>query len=298
MASNQPHRGNKTLLSQSSAFFTNTDKGVRPTLDGTQGGQYGFAPNSYAYVSEHPHIDQQGWCFVMSTPTLFSKLPAGNYLHALAKAWFETRARTWQGPTDRTELEFGDVRWSGRTLSVPTGGTRTLGPISFQGYDVVGEPFTNLHSIWVKWLGFDPDLAAPRAVVLSQPGDLLIDERSATLLMFNTTENMRDIAHAAMSMAVMPRSTVEVGIRRNKEEAGQIREINMEYTALTEFDTLAVREVARKFLKKLPLYNNIGSSIPSGFADRTATLNSLRDVGILEQMQAQSKTVKQKNAMV
>ncbi len=72
----------------------------------------------------------------------------------------------------------------------------------------------------------------------------------------------------------------------------------MEYTALTEFDTLAVREVARKFLKKLPLYNNIGSSIPSGFADRTATLNSLRDVGILEQMQAQSKTVKQKNTMV
>ncbi|AUR80993.1 virion structural protein [Vibrio phage Aphrodite1] len=296
--SNQPHRGNKTLLSESSAFFTNTDRDNRPTLDGTQGGQYGFAPDSYAYVSEHPHIDQQGWCFVMSTPSVFSRLPAGNYLHALTKAWFETRARTWQGPTDRTELEFGDVRWSGRTLSVPTGGTRTLGPISFQGNDVAGEVFTNLHSIWVKWAGHDTDIGAPRAVVLDDPGDLLIDERSATLLMFNTTENMRDIAHAAITMAVMPRSTVEVGIRRNKDEAGQIREINQEYTGLTEFDTLAVREVARTFLKKLPLYNNIGASIPAGFKDRTAVLESLRDVGIMEQMKDRASQVKNKNAMV
>lgn len=298
MSTNSPHRNNKTLVSKSSAFHTATDKKDSVVLDGTQGGQFGFAPDSYAYVSEHPHIDQQGWCVVMATPTIFSKLPGGAYLHALTKSWFETRARTWQGPTDRTELDFGDVQWAGRTLSVPTGGTRTIGPISFQGYDVVGEIYTNLHSIWVKWAGHDVDIKAPRAILLSNPGDLLIDERSSTLLMFNTTENLRDISHAALCMAVMPRSTVEVGIRRNKDESGPMRDINMEYTSCTEMDTLAVRELARTFLKKLPFYNNHGTAIPKGFGERTAVLESLRDTGIMEQMKEKASKVKNKDFMI
>lgn len=298
MSTNTPHRDNSTLLTQGSPFHAATDRANTPVINGGKGGQHGFTPDTYAYVSEHPHIMGQGWCFVMASPELFDKLPGGKYLHVLTKSWFETRARQWQGPTDRTELDFGDITFSGRTLSVPIGGTRTLGPISFQGYDVAGEPYTMLHNIWVKWLGNDPDLKAPRAVLLEDPGDLLIDKRSATLLMFNTTENMRDISHAALCMAVMPRSTHEINIRRNKEESGVMTDLNMEYTSCTEMDTLAVRDLARTFLKKLPLFNNQGTSIPKGFGERTATIESLKDVGIMEQMKAKASTVANKDFMI
>lgn len=292
MATNNGHRYNETLLSSSDSFFRGTDRSPKRTVldPAKRGGQHGWAPNTYEYVSEHPHIDQQGWVFLLSSPELFDRFEFGKYLHSLTKSMFETRATQWQGPTEKYDTSFAEQKWGGRTMSVPSGGSRTLGPFSLQLIDVVGEPYTSLIRIWNLWLGHDTDLGYPRLVLLDnlRPGDILIDKRSASVICFNTTEDLQDISHAALIVGMMPRGTVEVGIRRNKDEEGQIRNINVEFTGLIEFDTMYVRQTARKFMAKLPFFNPDARRAEAGFVEPTATVQSLRDVGIYEQMKREA----------
>lgn len=295
MATNTGHRYNNTQVSSSDPFYAGTDRAPERTVlnGGERGGGHGWAFNTYEYVSEHPHIDQQGWLFTLSTPGFFSKFKFGRNLHSLLKSAFETRSISWQGPTEKYDFDFADQKWGGRTMSVPQGATRTLGPFSLKLIDVMGEPYTSLFRIWGLWGIHDPDLGYPRMVLFDdlENGDMLIDNRSASVICFNTSEDLRDISHASMIVGMFPRSTVEVGIRRNKDESGQIREINMEFTGLIEFDTKYVRETARKFLKKLPFFNPDARRADNGFLEPTATVKSLREVGIVEQMKRESAKV-------
>lgn len=291
MSSNTPFRNTTTLVPGSSEWYSAFGVGDRPVLNGPQGGQYGWAPNIANMVSEHPHIQQQTWCFCISTPALFSRMPAGNILHSLAKSWFETRSREITGLSERIETEFAEQRFSGRVFSVPSGGTRTLGVINHAGVDIEGEVYTNLHRSWSLYGLNDPDLGHPRAVILDDPGDLLIDQISCANIYLEPTRNMRDVAHAALAVGIMPRNTVEIQMRRNKDEAGQMRDINMEYTGLIDFDTQAAKEIARSFLSKLPMYNPAGRGAESGFLQPTAILQSLTDSGALAAMTREAAKV-------
>lgn len=296
MSTDSPHRGNDTLVSGSSAWFDAYGVQNRPVINAAEtGGQYGWAPNIYQYVSEHPHIQQQTWAFMLSSPSFFSKLPAGTLLNSLAKSWFETRSRQIDGLSHRIELEFAEQRFAGRVFSVPSGGQRTLGTLSVQGVDVEGEVYTKMHNTWVVWGGYDPDIGAPRLVTLDDPGDMLIDQLSASLILFEPTRNMRDIAHACLAVGVMPRNTVEIQMRKNRDEAGQMRDINMEYTALMDFDTEAAIEIARTFLSRMPMYNPSGRAAEAGFTSPTATLSALTETGILEQMTKEAAKVTNPN---
>lgn len=291
MATNAPHRFNDTLISQSDPWIKAQNIGNRPAVNPSEGGQYDWAPNIYAYVSEHPHVQQQTWCVLLSSPSFFSKLPGGQRLHSLAKAWFETRSREISGLSERIEFQFAEQQWSGKTFSVPSGGTRTLGQLSHTGVDPEGEEFTKLFRTWGLYGINDPDLGHPRLVIVDNPGDMLIDQISASAIYFEPTRNMRDIAHAALVVGMMPRNTVEIQMRRNKEEQGQMRDINMEFTGLIDFDTEAAINIARSMLSKMSMFNPAAQAAPVGFANVSATLTSLTDTGLMNQMAAQAARV-------
>ena len=84
-------------------------------------------------------------------------------------------------------------------------------------------------------------------------------------------------------MGIMPRTNVPIEIKRNKSEENTIRQITMEFTGVVEFDTLAVKDIARQMLRLLPLYNPDAIQAPPGFAERSAAVMA-SDSGTIERM--------------
>lgn len=297
MSTNYPHRTDQTLMSKSDAFVSAFDLTRRAVVDGRPGGQYGWAANTFEYVSSQPHVQQQAWCIILSTPALFSRLPGGQQLHSLCKSFFENRTRRFEGLSDRTEINFGEMKWTGHTMSMPVGATRSLGTITHTAYDVEGESFTKMFKTWSQWCLMDPETGYPKAVTLRDPGDLMLDEISASAIYFEPSRNFRDVTHAQLVVGIMPRSTVPIEMRRDKDEDGQIREISMEFTGLIESDTWAAKQIARRMMSQMQLYNSDGREAPPGFMDRTATVKSLTESGTIERSITEARKVAQPNYM-
>lgn len=293
MASNTnlPHRTSSTVMGASDEFVQALGLENRPVINGEEGGMYGWAGNVFEYLSAQPHVSQQAWCIVLSTPAMFSRLPGGDRLHSLCKAFFENRSQSFEGLRDQTEVQFGVMEWTGHKMSIPTGATRQLGAVTHNVYDVEGEPFTKMLKIWSQWGLMDPEILNAKLVLLDDPGDMLLDETSYSAIYFEPTRNMRDIAHAAIVVGGQPTNTVPIELKRNKAEENQIRQIQMEFTGVIEFDTLAVKQIARQMLSLLPLYNPDAIAAPAGFQQRTSTLENLTQSGTIERMVTAQGTV-------
>lgn len=292
---NLPHRGDTTLLGSSDPFVQAMDMDRRTVVNANEGGMYGWAGNVFEYLSAQPHVSQQSFCIVLSTPAAFSRLPGGSQLHALCKAFFENRSQSFEGLRDSTEISFGQMEWTGHRLSVPTGATRSLGEVTHNAYDVEGEVFTKMLKVWSQWLVMDPEILNAKLVLMDDPGDMLLDETSYSAIYFEPTRNMRDVSHAALLVGGQPKNTVPIELKRNKAEENQIRQIQMEFTGVVEFDTYAVKQIARQMLSLLPLYNPDAISAPPGFQQRTATLESLTNSGTIERMTQERASVTNAN---
>ena len=231
--SNYLHRTNDTLISSSDAFVQALELENRPVLNPALGNIGGWSHNVFEYLNIQPHIRQQSWCILLSTPALFSRLPGGTQLHSMCKAFFENRSLKFEGLSDNTEVDFADVTWTGHKLSFPTGATRTLGVITHSTYDIEGEPFRWLFNAWIDWALVNSDTQMPNAVILSDPGDLLLDDISASAIYFETTRNGKDISSAQLAVGLMPRNKVKIDMGRDKNEQGQMRNIDMEFAALS-----------------------------------------------------------------
>jgi hypothetical protein len=286
-----PHRTEDTLLSASDPFVEALDLSRRPVINGEMGGVYGWASNIFDYLNAQPHVSQQAYCIVMATPAMFSKLPGGDRLTAICKAWFENRSRSFEGLRDQTTHQFAVMEFTGHKFSIPTGATRELGAVTHVGYDVEGEIFTKMFKIWSEYGVMDPEILNAKLVLLDDPGDMLMDDVSVSVCYFEPTRNMRDVSHAAIMVASQPTNTVPIELKRNKAEENTLREISMEMTGLVEFDTLACKQIARTFLALMPLYNPAAVDAPSGFKDRSAAVVAASDTGTIETMTLNAATV-------
>lgn len=287
---NLPHRTSETLIPQSDPFVQALDMGNRPVINPVQGGQYGWAGNVFEYVSTQPHVSQQAWCIVLSTPAGFSRLPAGDQLHSLCKSFLENRTRIFEGLSDQTVVNFADMRWTGHRMAIAVGAQRTLGAVTHTGYDVEGEPFTKMFKVWQQWLVMDAEILNAKMVILEDPGDMMLDETGYSAIYFEPTRNFRDIAHAAILVGGQPTQNVKIDLKRNKDEDNTIRDIVMEFTGVIEFDTYAVIEIARQMLQLMPLYNPDAVSAPQGFTQRTAIVENSQ-AGNIERMVEQATRV-------
>lgn len=286
-----PHRTEDTLLSSSDSFVEALDLSKRPVVNGEVGGFYGWAGSIFDYLNGQPHVSQQAFCIVMATPAMFSKLPGGDRLHAICKAWFENRSRSFEGLRDQTTHQFGVMEFTGHKFSIPTGATRELGAVTHVGYDVEGEIFTKMFKVWSEYGVMDAEILNAKLVLLEDPGDMLMDDVSVSMCYFEPTRNMRDVSHAAVVVAAQPVNTVPIELKRNKAEENTMREISMEMTGLVEFDTLACKQIARTFLALLPLYNPAAVDAPDGFKDRSAAVVAANEAGIIEGMAKKKATV-------
>lgn len=285
-----PHRNANTLYSASDAFVEALGLENRPVINAELGGMYGWAGIVFDYMNVHPHVDELSWCFSLTTPAAFSRLPGGQRFHSLCKAFFENRSQTFEGLRHTVDFSFAEMTWTGHIMSIPSGATRAQGQVSHTAYDVVGEVFTKLFDVWGRWLICDPELQNAKMVILDDPGPMLLDDISASNIYFTPTKNMRDVAHAAINLGMMPRTLVPLEIKRDKSQEREIRSIQMEFTGLVEWDTLAVKQIARQFLKLLPLYNPDAVQAPAGFRNQSASVAAAPS-GTVKQMTTAKSSV-------
>lgn len=294
MASNYPHRDNAMLMPGNSEFKKAFDIGDSPVINAAVGGQYGFAPNNYRYVQEQPYVSQRPYYVCLSTPAALSALPGGRELHGIIRAYMETRSREWSGLTVRTNVEYHDITWAGgSTLSFPTGSSRQIGSVSHMALDPEGEAFSKTIDAWINYLIADPTIRHPKIITLGNyGGDLLLDEISCSGIYFEPDRNFREPRHAVLALAQMPKEGAQYEFGFNVENnSGKVREIQTEFTGLLEFDTAGAKAIARSIMSKMPLYNPAGRQAPQGFMQPTSTLQSIRDNGLLDLMNKDSKSI-------
>lgn len=293
MSTNLPHRDANMLMPGNSDFKRAFDIQNTPVINAALGGQYGFAPNNFRYVQEQPYVSERPYCVNLSTPAAFSSLPGGRDLHGLLRAYMETRSREWTGLTVRTSVDYHDITWAGgSTLSFPVGSTRQFGSISHMALDPEGESFSKMFDTWISYLLKDPVIRHPKIITLNYGGDLLLDEISMSSIYFEPTRNWQDVRHAVLVLAQMPKEGPNYEFSFNVDNAsGQVRELNTEFTGLMEFDTMAVKEIARAVMKRMPLYNPGGRAAPAGFKQPTATLSGIQNNGLVDLMNREKRTI-------
>lgn len=301
MSSNYPFRDSNTFFGNSSPFKRNMDYRNRLTINPGEGGQYAWAPNIYEFVSEHPHIQQQAYCNLMSSPVAYNKLPngIGPTMHMLAKCFFENRTKIFEGLTTTTQNEFADQKFGsgGQMLSVPTGSSRQLGNVTHHAIDPEGETFYH----WIKttndYLVSEPQIQHPLLVTVPDPGDMALDDISFSLCYWEPTRNMRDIAHAAVVVGAFIKQTPQIDLKRDLETPGQMRELQVELTGLVDFDSYAAITIARTFLSRMPLYNPNGRDVVPGFNQPTADVQNVTSTGLIERMQQENAKIRDPNYM-
>lgn len=293
MATNYPYRDNLTLMPGNSDFVRAFDIRNTPVINAATGGQYGFAPNNFRFVQEQPYVSQRPYCVNLSTPAAFSALPGGMELHGLLRAYMETRSRNWSGLSVRTTVDYHDITWAGgSTLSFPVGATRQFGTISHMALDPEGESFSKLMDTWISYLLNDPVIRHPKIITLNYPGDLLLDEISMSSIYFEPSRNWREVRHACLVLAQMPKEGANYEFSFDVDNAsGAVREINTEFTGLMEFDTLAAFDIARAVMQRMPLYNPAGRGAPAAFKQPTATLQGIQNNGLIDIMNKDARTI-------
>lgn len=293
MSTNFPHRDNLTLMPGNAEFKKAFDIGNTPVINAAYGGEYGFAPNNFRYVSEQPYVSQRPYCVNLSTPAAFSSLPAGKDLHGLLRAYMETRSRNWSGLTSRTTVDYHDITWAGgSTLSFPVGSSRQYGSVTHMALDPEGESFSKLFDTWIDYLLVDPVIRHPKIITLGYQGDLLLDEISMSSVYFEPTRNWQDVRHAFICLAQMPKEgpNYEFGFDVDNG-SGAVREISTEFTGLIEFDTMAAKQIARAVMQRMPLYNPAGRAAPAGFLQPTATLQGIQNNGMVSLMNQDARQI-------
>lgn len=282
---NQPHRTGKETISKSSLYASSFGLEKSTAINPKIGGQFGWAPNNFAYLYEQPYIQQQGIFITLSTPSMFSKIKGAYEFHGILKSMMENRTQSFDGVTIQTTANFVDMEFTGgRVLSFGNDATRDLGTPTHRVIEIEGEPYDKLTNVWINYGICDPDLKVRRMVLLENPGDGLIDEVTMSGIYFEPNRNYTDVAHACLALAMAPTNTVQREIKRDKSSAFGLREMDIQFKALMEHDTVAVFEIAKAMFKQMPLYNHTGTKAPSGFTDRTPILKTEVDAGIIEQM--------------
>jgi hypothetical protein len=293
MSTNFPHRDNLTLVPGNSEFKRAFDIGDVEVINAAHGGQYGFAPNNFRYVSEQPYVSQRPYCVNLSTPSAFSQLPGGAELHGLLRSYMETRSRNWGGLSVRTSVDYHDITWAGgSTLSFPVGSSRQFGAISHMALDPEGESYSKLMDTWINYLLNDPVIRHPKIITLGYTGGLLLDEISMASVYFEPSRNWRDVRHAFIVLGQMPKEGANYEFGFDVDNAsGAVREVNTEFTGLIEFDTAAAKQIARAVMKRMPLYNPAGRAAPAGFMQPTANLQSIQNNGLASLMNEEARTI-------
>ena len=234
-------------------------KGRAPMTDLQYGGQNGFAPNLAEWVSNTHYVRRNLVCILIEAPKGFQLMKEPNFWVNALKAMVEVHAKSIDGFSAGLEVDTSAetaVSGGGEMMQDFTNVTRARTNPSFSFVDMYGRPIQNFLHDWIINLIGDPDSKIPAISTMEgvKPKDLLADMYSATMLFFEPDPTHTKVAKAWLTTNMYPKGTGEITGKRDLTAAGELSELTIEFTGLSQ-SGLGVISFAQALLDKINITN-------------------------------------------
>lgn len=231
-------------------------------------GQFGWAtaPENWA-VNTHS-VSRQMELQVLQTPGAFRAVPGGERLIASWVALFETHCRTIDGLEIGYDYEYEETNFggSGQMYHDLTNIKRKQVNVKSTYRDYYGRPIFHFLNTYMQLVGMNAETKYPDLVTLleeaNRPTDYLNDQRAGIVLFWEPTPDHRRVENAVMVVNMMPKSTGSISMRRNMDEAGQLTDIDVEWTGTAIFGS-GIQGLAQTIMNNRSTMNSSPSLRPS-----------------------------------
>lgn len=208
-------------------------------LDLQYGGQNGYAPNLAEWASTTHYVRRNLVCLLIEAPKGFAMMPDPAFYVSALKSMVEIHAKTWDGFASGLTVDAGAetaVGGAGEMFQDFVNVTRArTNPVS-TFTDMYGRPIQHFLHDWITYLIADPDTKVPALSTIAgvKPADLLADMYSATMLFYEPDPTHTQVAKAWLTTNMYPKTTGDIIGKRDLTAAGEILDLSIEWTGLTQ----------------------------------------------------------------
>lgn len=227
------------------------------TVDLRNGGQFGHMADFKAWVSSTPYVQKDIVFRLLEAPRGFGDLDSPDKLRGTLKALLELHAKTIEGYNAGLTMEFAETNFnrSGEMQEYLKDVKRTRSEPVFTFVEKYGRPITRFLEYWVEYLGMDPATGYPNIITTGDryiTADMLPDYSTCSGLAFETDPTFSKIDKAWISVNMFPKTMPEVTGKRDQTSAGDMMEISVTFTAISQTG-VGVRRFAQRVLDAMNL---------------------------------------------
>jgi hypothetical protein len=282
------------MANLSSAIMGNTayaQMKTAPMIDITKGGQFGYMPDYSAFVSANPYVRKNLIARVMEAPRGFGDLADGQrYIDAL-RSIIELAPKTIEGLSSGLTVDFAESAFggAGEMIYNVSNVTRAQSNPSFTWDERYGKVIQTFHTSWILQVMQDPETKYPWVITNGNGNvkDLLVDYMAMTVLFFEPDPTHTKIQDAWLCTGMMPKSDGTREGRKDGTGAGEMLELQIEYTATTQVG-LGVIAMAQKILDTINL-SGVNPNTRPAFVDSISADVAAGVNGYAEQVAAASR---------
>lgn len=231
-------------------------------FDLAKGGQFGWSPVYSEWQSNQAYVPRNLICIVLRTPGFFKIFGSEADKWRLAyRNMFEVHARKWEGFNATLTAEFADHQFGGggniQEELVDMKRERSSPKLNL--VEKRGAPFQTMLDVIMRYGGMDPET---KFALTSTLPNFKQFEKEANLpswytgsaIWFEPDINHSTVLHAWVGTNLFPKTAGQIDGVMDKTSGRSIRELDVEWTAITEYSRGAVK-LAQALLNRIKITN-------------------------------------------
>lgn len=230
-------------------------------LDLSNGGQMGWAPNLTEWVSNQAYVRTNLICILLEAPRFFQAMPEPSKWVQVLKSLVELHPKTIEGLKGGIQATFEQhaVGGAGEMQDELTNTTRDRSEPVFSFTELYGMPIQTFLTNWMMYGMMDPDTKHALIATLPangqvRPTDLLADWSSMSCLFIEPDPTHKRVVKSWVCANMMPKSTGDIIGKKDKTGAGEMTELSIEFTSITQFN-LGTNAFAQGILNSINVTN-------------------------------------------
>lgn len=229
-----------------------------PMLDLNYGGQMGYAPDLTEWVSNQAYVRRQMFCILLEAPRAFQFLQDPSKWVSTLRSLVELHPRTIEGLNGGLTVETAEtpVGGGGEMQEEFTDVKKARSQPQFGFDEKYGMPIQTFLREWITNCMMDPDSKVANIGTLAgaRPEDMLADQYAATMIFIEPDPTHRKVMKSWLCTNMFPKATGDIIGKRDITAAGELTQINIEFTAITQFN-LGANALAQRILDNINITN-------------------------------------------
>lgn len=229
-----------------------------PMLDLSNGGQFGWSPNLYEWVSNQAYVRRNLICILLEAPTFFQIMPDPEKWVQCLKSLVELHPRTIEGFNAGLTVEYDEhpVGGAGEVQHEVIDVKRAHSEPVFTYVEKYGMPIQTFLSQWIRYGIMDPDtkFAMVGTLAANRPTDMLSDWNSMTCLFIEPDPTHQFVQKSWITTNMKPKGTGEIIGKRDLTSASELLNLSVEFTGISQFN-LGTDTFAQLILNQINIVN-------------------------------------------